>query len=188
MAFPVSPVDFTITFSDFLATAVSDGTWADVLQTEKIDRPGQEAPATAIREFSGQLWANFHDNFVEDVWTLNQGLDDHDLDTSGAVTDSVTLATLTVDGDAYSITAEVVAKTATAGEVVIAQVGGLFYRTGGTVLVLNPTHVVNQVGLVGVDADLVINADDVDATVTGIAGKDIAWTVHTTRVKALRAP
>lgn len=117
-----------------------------------------------------------------------EGAKNYDLDTNGAVTDSETLATLSSDGDAYYVETTVVGKTSSAGEVVVAEASGVFYRAGGTVLKLAPVHTVSEVGLAGADADLVINSDDVDLTVTGVAAKVIAWTVLTRKVVELRSP
>jgi hypothetical protein len=48
--------------ADLLATAVSDGTYADVLETTKTDASGQEAAATQISEYGGQLISNLWDD------------------------------------------------------------------------------------------------------------------------------
>lgn len=50
-----------------LATAVSDGTYSDVLETAKIDRTGEEAAATQIAEYPGQLIANLWDDATKRV-------------------------------------------------------------------------------------------------------------------------
>lgn len=52
----------SVSLADLLATAVSDGTYADVLETTKTDATGQEAAATDIAENGGQLIANLWDD------------------------------------------------------------------------------------------------------------------------------
>lgn len=51
----------------FLATPVSDGTYADVINTTKIDQAGREASATDIPEYAGQLVANLWDDATQRV-------------------------------------------------------------------------------------------------------------------------
>lgn len=188
MANSPNSIDLSIPLATFLATAVDDGTYSDIIETLKFDRAGQEAAATQQDEFSGQLWSNLQDDMFLTLYALNQGRRDYELDTVDAATDSDTLATLAVDGDAYNIEAMVIAKTATDGEVVHARLGGLFYRTGGSVLVMAPTKTLSQVGLAGVDANLVISGDDVNLEVTGAVGFTIAWTGRVTTVQELRTP
>jgi hypothetical protein len=64
MGNPTSVIDFTVTLTDFLATAVSDGTWEDILDTLKFDEVGEEAAASQIDGAGGQLWSNMVDDFV----------------------------------------------------------------------------------------------------------------------------
>lgn len=62
MANSPTALDFTITLSAWLATAVGDGTWADVISELKLDQSGSEVAATAIKNAAGQLWANVQDD------------------------------------------------------------------------------------------------------------------------------
>jgi hypothetical protein len=52
----------SLSLADLLATAVSDGTYSDVVETTKTDAAGQEAAATDISEYGGQLVANVYDD------------------------------------------------------------------------------------------------------------------------------
>ena len=52
----------TTTLATFLATAISDGTYSDVIETIKVDAAGQEAAATDIADAGGQLVANLWDD------------------------------------------------------------------------------------------------------------------------------
>lgn len=54
----------------FLAKAIGDGTMADVFQTLKIDQPGLEVPATAIRQAFGQILGNGIDDFILAAYPL----------------------------------------------------------------------------------------------------------------------
>lgn len=51
--------------ADLLATAVSDGTYEDVIETAKVDKAGHEVPASAVSDAGGQLWANLVDDAVK---------------------------------------------------------------------------------------------------------------------------
>lgn len=188
MANSPNVIDLSIPLADFLAQSVDDGTYSDIIETLKFDRAGQEAAATQQDEFTGQLWGNLQDDMFLTLYALNQGRKDYELDTVDAATDSDTLATLTTDGDAYRIEATVLGKTATDGEVAYARLQGVYYRTGGTVLLLAPTKTLAQIGLAGVDANLVISGDDVNLEVTGALGFTIAWTGRVATVQEFRAP
>lgn len=188
MANSPSVVDFSIPLADFLATAVSDGTYSDIIETEKQDKAGAEASATEIKDFYGQLLGNLRDDFFLAVYTQLQGSQVTTLSTVGAVTDSLTVATLPSNGDAYYIEVTVVAKTSGSAELVQASLSGTYYRSGGTVFPLGPIHTVNQIGLAGADADLVISANDVDVVVTGVAAKSIGWDVIVKSVRELSGP
>lgn len=59
----------------FLAKVVSDGTYDDVLDELKTDRPGFEAPASSISTASGQLWSNMVDDFIESAYPLLRSAD-----------------------------------------------------------------------------------------------------------------
>lgn len=66
MANTPSEIDFaTETLAAFLAKAVSDGTFDDVVTTLKIDNPGEEAAATQIQLAAGQIWSNVVDDFIK---------------------------------------------------------------------------------------------------------------------------
>jgi hypothetical protein len=73
MAHDPNPVDFSLSFADFIAQSVSDGTWSDVLVTEKEDRTA--TPATGIRRRTGQLWGNLVDSFIARVWEMFEGVE-----------------------------------------------------------------------------------------------------------------
>jgi len=61
-----TPVDFTTSLSSFLATNVSNGTWADVMDALKVDDVA--AGATDITAVAGQLWANVVDDMFKATW------------------------------------------------------------------------------------------------------------------------
>jgi hypothetical protein len=63
---PSSPVDFSQELSAFLASAVSNGTWADVIDALKVD--AVPAQATDITAVAGQLWANVQDDLFKATW------------------------------------------------------------------------------------------------------------------------
>jgi len=63
---PSSPVDFSQELSAFLASAVSNGTWADVIDALKAD--AVPAQATDITAVAGQLWANVQDDLFKATW------------------------------------------------------------------------------------------------------------------------
>lgn len=188
MANPTTKVNFAVPLADFLATAISDGTIADIIQVEKVDATGKEAKASEIKEFYGELLGNLRDDFFIAAYTQLQGAQNAALSTSGAVTDSLTVATLSTDGDAYYVEATVLGKTTAAGELVVVELGGVFYRSGGTVSLIAPIHTVTDVGLAGADAELVISGDDVSIDTTGIAAKNIGWDVVVRKVQEFSGP
>ena len=65
MGNPVSVIDFNDSLAVFLATAVSDGTYDDLLTTLKFDKVGEEAQATDIDAAAGQLWSNVVDDYIK---------------------------------------------------------------------------------------------------------------------------
>lgn len=71
MANSPSALDFNLTWAEFIATAVSDGTYSDVLVTTKVDRLA--AAATEQAENSGQLWSNVVDDFVRATYPFFEG-------------------------------------------------------------------------------------------------------------------
>ena len=66
MANPVNIFNFaTEDLAAFLAKPVSDGTYADVFGTLKVDQAGEEASATEIQQYAGQLLGNGVDDFIQ---------------------------------------------------------------------------------------------------------------------------
>lgn len=64
MANTTSSISYlTEDLATFLAKSVSDGTYADIVQTLKTDQVGEEAAATQIAIAAGQLWSNVEDDF-----------------------------------------------------------------------------------------------------------------------------
>lgn len=61
-----TPVNFSQTLASFLASAVSDGTWNDVIEQLKVDQ--SPAQATDITQNAGQLWANVVDDMFKATW------------------------------------------------------------------------------------------------------------------------
>jgi len=77
MANTVNVFDFqNESLAQFLAKAVSDGTYADVVQALKVDQSGEEAAATQIATAAGQLWSNMADDFVIAAYPLLASLAD----------------------------------------------------------------------------------------------------------------
>lgn len=60
----VNAFDFNDSLAVFLASAVSDGTYDDILTTLKFDEVGNEALATQIDGAGGQLWSNVADDYI----------------------------------------------------------------------------------------------------------------------------
>ncbi len=54
----------------FLAKAVSDGTYSDVVDTLKVDDTGLETPATGITTAEGQLWSNLLDDWLKTAYPI----------------------------------------------------------------------------------------------------------------------
>ncbi len=191
MANPTSVIDFSIPLATWLSSAVSDGTWANVAQDLKVDEPGQAAPATAISTAAGQLWANMVDDFILNVYGINQGAKAYETTTTDATPVTLaTLATLSADGDAYVIQVEAQGKTdaAAGGEVLDATLGGLYHRASGSVLVLNPVSSVSRVGLTTAAPALVVVGNDVTLTATGELATNIKWTARAVEVREIPAP
>ncbi len=67
MANSPNKITKSTSLADLLATVVSDGTYSDVLETVKVDAAGQEAAATDIPQFGGQLIANLWDDATKRV-------------------------------------------------------------------------------------------------------------------------
>lgn len=54
----------------FLASSISDGTWADVFTTEKVDENLPSTEATAIETNVGALWGNAVDDFIKAAYPI----------------------------------------------------------------------------------------------------------------------
>lgn len=191
MANSPSNIDFSVPLSTFLATAVSDGTWSDVISTAKVDEASNPATATAIRLYAGQLWSNLMDDLLLSLYSLNEGAKVYSQTTGDATpVDISTLATLSTDGETFAIRVQVSARTdaAAGGEVLDAEIGGLFYRESGTVLITNPTSSISRVGLTTAIPELVISGDDILLRVTGEAATNIGWTARAVEVREIPAP
>ena len=189
MANSPTKVDLDLTYAQQTAVVVSDGDFADVLTTLKTDEPDNLATATAIPVAAGQLWSNFVDDFIRATWDNLQGLKKIEVDTTNATPDvSTVLATLSADGDSIYISLRIQAKTASDGEVVSGKLAGLFYRTAGSVLVMDPVKTLADVGLAGVDIDLDISVDDIRLELTGIAATNIHWTAYIDDLKPVVGP
>ena len=52
------------TLAQFLDNTVDDGTYDDVVVTEKVDREGKEKAATQIYRGAGKIWGNLMDDFI----------------------------------------------------------------------------------------------------------------------------
>ncbi len=61
----VNAFDFDDSLAVFLAGAVSDGTFSDVIVTLKFDEIGNEALASQIDAAGGQLWSNVFDDYLQ---------------------------------------------------------------------------------------------------------------------------
>lgn len=186
MANGTNAFDFSVKLQDFLAQAIDDGTYADIINALKIDKAGFIAPATGITVASGQLWSNVVDDFMQRVYGLNPGRKDYTLATVGALTSNVVLATLTADGQLYRIKGEATGRTGTDAEVASVKFSGHFYRDSGVVNVIDPIHtIVETAPLAGIDLDLDIDSDDVRLLATGIGGKNVGWAIRVELVEEI---
>lgn len=183
-----SKLDLTIPFATFMATNEGDGTWADIIQVTKQDKPGNLVDATGIKDSGGQLVANIWDDMWVQSYRIFQGAKLHSTDTANATpVDIGTIDTLTVNGDAAYIRATVTARDGSApGNLVEVQLGGTFYRSGGTVSVMNPISTVSRVGFTTATAELFRAGDVISARVTGEAGTDIEWSFTVNESRRLR--
>lgn len=100
------------TLAQFLAKAVSDGTWNDVVEVLKID--DVPSAATDIREDGGQLWSNLQDDMFKLVYAA--------LHKAGKVWRAADLAALQAIGSDSDLTAN---------DLGIATDTGLLYRCTG---------------------------------------------------------
>jgi len=67
MANASSALDYSQRRADWLAQAVDDGTYDDIVVTLKVDAVGEEAAATQIEVAAGQLWSNLVDDVIYDL-------------------------------------------------------------------------------------------------------------------------
>jgi hypothetical protein len=189
MANSPSAVDLNLTYAEQTAVNVSNGTYSDVITTLKVDSPGDVAAALDIPESGGQLWSNFVDDYIRATWNSLQGQEVLSVQTTDATPDvSNILTTLTVDGDSAWISLRVQAKTGSAAEVVSGNLSGMVYRTGGSILIMDPGKNISNVGLAGVDIGVDILGDDVRLEITGIGATVIQWTIYVTDVKEVVGP
>ncbi len=195
MANSPSNVDLTKAFSAFLAEAVSDGTWADVLSTTKTDAPGEEAPATAIPVAEGQLWSNLVDDFIAALWELNEGAQFVTFQTTDATPVFTEITDLQNDGDAVFFLARLRAREdGAAGALAEGEVGGVSYRDDSlgaypfNIGSLNPILTVAQVGLPGLF--VVAGPNPADPNKVGIqcqgpAAQTVNWEIEVKEVRVL---
>lgn len=182
---PNFTIDFSIPLGTFIASAVGDGTWSDIFQTLKRDQAGMAAPATTIEEAAGEIWANAMDDFFILVYGLNAGAEILESSTEDATPVQVkTLASLPADGGSVRIKVEVSASDGGA-RFLDGDLGGLFYRTGGVLSVLNGVYTIVNTGFATADAQLSISGDDIVLEVTGDLGVDVDWKIKVTRVEVI---
>jgi len=67
MANDTNKINRSTSLADLFGTPVSDGTFGDVVETPKVDRPGKEVPASRSQNAGGQLWANLVDDAIKRV-------------------------------------------------------------------------------------------------------------------------
>lgn len=182
-----SNLDYRIPLATFLATAVSDATWFDVIQKLKNDEPGKEAAASDIDEAGGQLWSNLVDDSWLEQYRIHEGAGLVSVDTTNATPIVTAIDTLTADGNAAYIRITVTARdTTTDGNVLEASFGGTYYRTGGAVLVANPITNVTIAGFTTASAAIGVSGDIVQVTLTGEAATNISWDITIDADRRLR--
>lgn len=186
MANSPSEVDFTVPLATKLATAVSDGTWAAIFNVLKVDKIGKLVPASLIYTAGGQLLSNLVDDFIQKVWALNEGLENYNLGTVGAVTDDAIVATL-ADGDLVHILVDVQGHGVANNEVCSESINAHYYRDGTITELGKISYVSAQANLAGFAIDLVISSNDIKVEVTGVAAKTINWDARVTFVRRTRA-
>lgn len=71
MANPSTIIDFGLTWAEFTATSVSDGTYSDVFVTTKVDAIA--AAATDQAAYTGQLHSNGVDDFIAATYPHFEG-------------------------------------------------------------------------------------------------------------------
>lgn len=189
MANAPSAVDLNLTYAEQTAVVVSDGTYADVITTLKTDEPGLEAPATAISVASGQLWANFVDDYIRATWPLVQGGHVVSVQTTDATPTYVDLVDIPVDGDAYYIDLKVQGRTTTSGEVLSAYRYETSYNNGGSLFGIG----IND----DYDATAALAAGSITFSPTGttqrlriigVVGKTIQWQVVVRSIYPVPSP
>ncbi len=189
MSNTVNQVNFSIPFATFLTLPTTDasGTWNDVLETLKVDEPGQEATAPEIAVAAGQLWSNLLDDFVEKVWDALEGATVYEVDTTDDTPVLTTIASLTSDGDSIFIRGIVTARdTATPGKVIELVFGGTYYRSGGVISVIGLVGQFNQVGFTSAFTFSQVTGDDIQIEVEGEVATNISWDIRITEARPLR--
>jgi hypothetical protein len=190
MANTTTAADLAFTYAEQAAIAVSDGTFADVITTLKTDDTGLEAPASAISKYSGQLWANFVDDYMRATWDSLQGLAVFSAQTPDASPVLIDVAELPNSGDASWLDFRFHAKTSTPGEVITGTICGMIYNNagvlqpigdGGTLFTTAPLAAAGGVewAFLGTTAKLEL---------TGVAGKVIQWTLYRRDAKPVVGP
>jgi len=179
--------DFLTPFDEWLTTPVDDGTIADLIATLKVDLAGQAAAATDIEAYHGALLANLVDDFIERVYRTLEGTSLVELDTIDAATDDTTLTTLDTNGQAHRVDVVVDGSTGD-GEWITVHLGGIVYRSGGSLFIADPTSTITESGLPAASAAIVFDGDLVNVEVTGEAGFQIAWQVDVSRSRRFREP
>ena len=177
MANPTTKVDLTQAFSAFLATAISDGTFSDVVITKKVDEAGFLAPASAIAAAAGELWSNIMDDFIRAAWNVLEGQRRIiTLSTVGAVTDTAVLETL-IDGDLVHFDIAIEGHGLVDNEVFVQRLTKAFYHETGTITqLLSFGGGTAENALAASAANVIINGSDIEVEVTGVGGTTISWT------------
>ena len=187
-----SQVNFSTPLATFLATQppgqVAGQTYNLVVNTLKADRTGFEANATQQAASAGQLLHNVRDDLFLATYAALQGQQSLNVQTTDATVNNTALHTFTTDGEAYFISVRVGARQTAQSELVTGVASGMFYRTGGAVLVLDPLKTISRVGLATADFDLVVTGQVVNLALTGIAATTIRWTPFVLDVKEVLAP
>lgn len=133
MSNPINVFDFAgETLAQFLAKAVSDGTYGDVADTLKLDEPGLEATATQIPIAAGEIWSNMVDDFILASYPLIKGI------TAGLPPRKELLATQVITGTDTALAATLsflpVAQSLRLFLNGVEQVEGSDYSVAGTVI------------------------------------------------------
>jgi len=185
MANAVSKCDFTIPWATFLATAIGDGTFADILSTLKTDEPGEIADATDIEFYCGQLWSNLGDDFLAAVYQNHPGLKSYThASTNATPTAAITFPTYTADGETWRYEGIATAsEDGSAANRASCKFSATIVRTATTVFtILDPVSTVVDSGLPAMACALaqVGATNDIALYITGIAGTNITWNIRVT--------